>query len=164
MPMTPGTRKRRAEAAGRKAPRFWIGVASRDHVRHGVAGGFCQLGHGKAAPIRRLSPGDWIAYYSPRDTYPDGAPLQAFTAIGEIASPEPYAVDMGDGFVPTRRDVRFRERAREAPIRPLLDALALTRGKPGWGAVFRRGLVEVSADDFRRIAEAMGAVLPARAG
>jgi len=67
------------------APRFWIGVASRDHVRRGVAGGFCQLGHGKAAPIRRLAPGDWIAYYSPRESYPDGALLQAFTAIGEVS-------------------------------------------------------------------------------
>jgi hypothetical protein len=130
---------RRAPAA--TAPRFWIGVASRDHVRRGVAGGFCQLGHGKSAPIRRLAPGDWIAYYSPRESFPDGAPLQAFTAIGEVQPGEPYAVDMGEGFVPTRRDVRFR-------------------AKPSWGAVFRRGLVEVTGDDFARIAAAMGVALP----
>ena|SRR5664279_630830 len=37
--------------------RYWIGVASRDHVMKGVVGGFCQLGHGKAAPVKRLSPG-----------------------------------------------------------------------------------------------------------
>jgi|KBSSwiStaDraftv2_1062776.scaffolds.fasta_scaffold447770_2 hypothetical protein len=146
--------KRTAGAVAR-APRFWIGIASRDHVRRGVAGGFCQLGHGKAAPIRRLSPGDWIAYYSPRESFPDGAPLQAFTAIGEVQAGEPYAADMGDGFMPTRRDVRFRTGAKEAPIRPLLEALELTRGKAGWGALFRRGLVEVSAADFARIAAAM---------
>jgi len=34
--------------------RYWIGVASRDHVMQGKAGGFCQLGHGKAAPVKRL--------------------------------------------------------------------------------------------------------------
>jgi len=160
----PTSRSGGSERAAGKAvtpPRFWIGVASRDHVRRGVAGAFCQLGHGKAAPIRRLSPGDWIAYYSPRESHPDGAPLQAFTAIGEVQPGEPYAVDMGEGFVPTRRDVRFRRRAKEAPIRPLLETLALTRGKPGWGAVFRRGLVEVSADDFARIAAAMAVALPA---
>jgi len=145
------------------APRFWIGVASRDHVRRGGAGGFCQFGHGKAAPIRRLAPSDWIAYYSPRESYPDGAPLQAFTAIGEVQPGEPYAVDMGEGFVATRRDVRFRSDANEAPIRPLLESLALTRGKPSWGAAFRRGLVEVTSDDFARIAAAMGVALPARA-
>jgi hypothetical protein len=143
--------------------RFWIGVASRDHVRRGIAGGLCQLGHGKAAPIRRLAPGDWIAYYSPRESFPDGAPLQAFTAIGEVQPGEPYAVDMGEGFVPTRRDVRFRTDANEAPIRPLLESLALTRGKPSWGAAFRRGLVEVTSDDFARIAAAMGVAPPARA-
>ena len=38
--------------------RYWIGVASRDHVMKGVAGGFCQLGHGKSAPVKRLAPGD----------------------------------------------------------------------------------------------------------
>ena len=31
--------------------RYWIGVASRDHVARGVAGGFCQLGHGKASAV-----------------------------------------------------------------------------------------------------------------
>ena len=145
------------------APRFWIGVASRDHVRRGVAGGFCQLGHGKAAPIRRLAPGDWIAYYSPRESYPDGALLQAFTAIGEVQPDEPYAVDMDEVFVATRRDVRFRSDANETPIRPLLESLVLTRGKPRWGAAFRRGLVEVTADDFAHIAAAMGVTLPGRA-
>ena len=153
------TARKRAAAGTATTARFWIGVASRDHVRRGVAGGFCQLGHGKAAPIRRLSPGDWIVYYSPRESYPDGAPLQAFTAIGAVQAGEPYAVDMGEGFVPTRRDVRFLADAKEAPIRPLLETLALTRGKPSWGAVFRRGLVEVTADDFVRIAAAMGVPL-----
>ena len=154
------TARKRAAAGTATTARFWIGVASRDHVRRGVAGGFCQLGHGKAAPIRRLSPGDWIAYYSPRESFPDGAPLQAFTAIGVVRAGEPYAVDMGEGFVPTRRDVRFLADAKEAPIRPLLEALALTRGQPSWGAAFRRGLVEVTGGDFGRIAAAMGAALP----
>jgi hypothetical protein len=151
--------RKRAPVRVAPAPRFWIGVASRDHVRRGVAGGFCQLGHGKSAPIRRLAPGDWIAYYSPRESFPDGAPLQAFTAIGQVQAGEPYAVDMGEGFEPTRRDVRFRVDAKEAPIRALLESLALTRGKPSWGAIFRRGLVEVAAEDFARIAAAMGVTL-----
>ena len=137
-------------------PRYWIGVASRDHVLLGVAGGFCQLGHGKAAPVKRLSPGDWIAYYSPRTAYSGGELLQAFTAIGRIAPGEPYIADQGGGFRPTRRDVSFAERAHEAPIRPLLDRLTLTRGKPSWGAALRRGLVEVSGRDFQVIAQAMG--------
>lgn len=135
--------------------RYWIGVASRDHVMAGAAGGFCQFGHGKAAPIRRLRPGDWIVYYSPRVTYPDGAPLQAFTALGEVLPGEPYAVAMSPGFVPTRRDVRFVA-SHEAPIRPLLEQLSFLTGRKSWGQIFRRGLVEIPERDFRIIAAAMG--------
>ena len=65
-------------------PGHWIGVASRDHVRRGVAGGFCQLGHGKHAPVQRLAPGDRLVYYSPRTALDGGEPVQAFTAIGRI--------------------------------------------------------------------------------
>lgn len=137
--------------------RYWIGVASRDHVMVGVAGSFCQLGHGKAAPIRRLRPGDWIVYYSPRISYPDGAPLQAFTAIGEVLPGEPYTVAMNPGFVPTRRDVRFVAAAREAAIKPLLERLSFIADQKSWGRIFRRGLIEIPERDFRVIAAAMGA-------
>ena len=51
------------------AVRYWIGVVSRDHVMTGVAGGFAQVGHGKSAPLRRMSAGDWLIYYSPKITY-----------------------------------------------------------------------------------------------
>ena len=40
--------------------RYWIGVASKDHVSRGVDGGFCQLCHGKAQPLKRMASGDWI--------------------------------------------------------------------------------------------------------
>ena len=134
--------------------RYWIVVLDKLHADAAVAGGYVEVNHGKSQPLERMSEGDGIACYAPRDA-PDGAPLQAFTAIGEVQAGEPYAADMGDGFMPTRRDVRFRTGAKEAPIRPLLEALELTRGKAGWGALFRRGLVEVSAADFARIAAAM---------
>jgi hypothetical protein len=135
--------------------RYWIGVASRDHVMRGVAGGFCQLSHGKAAPVRRLSPGDWLAYYSPRESMGEGEPVQAFTAIGRIKPGEPYEGVMGGGFHALRRDVAFLK-TKDAPIRPLLDDLSFTRGRASWGYAFRRGSFEVTADDFHVIAKAMG--------
>jgi hypothetical protein len=135
--------------------RYWIGVASREHVLRGVAGGFCQLNHGKAGPIRRLKPGDWIVYYSPRETMGSGEPVQAFTAIGKIRPGEPYAGEMGGGMQAMRRDVDFLK-AREAPIRPLLETLSFTKGRASWGYAFRRGSFAVSEADFRAIAEAMG--------
>src|SRR5665213_3727998 len=136
--------------------RYWIGVASREHVLRGVAGGFCQLNHGKAGPIKRLKPGDWIVYYSPRETMGSGEPVQAFTAIGKIRSGEPYVGEMGGGMQATRRDVDFLK-AREAPIRPLLEMLSFTKGRAGWGFAFRRGSFAISEADFHMIAAAMGA-------
>jgi hypothetical protein len=140
-------------ASGR---RFWVGVASRDHVMRGVAGGFCQLSHGKSGPLTKIRPGDFIIYYSPREAMGEGEPVQAFTAIGEVAPGEPYQFDMGGGFVPFRRDVRFLD-AQDAPIKNLLDRLSFTKGRKSWGYAFRRGAFEIAAEDFDIIAEAMGA-------
>jgi len=63
---------------------------------------------------------------------------------------------MRPGFSPFRRDVAWDE-ANDASILPLLDHLALTRGKRNWGYGFRFGLVDVSAEDMNIIAQAMGA-------
>lgn len=133
----------------------WIGVASREHVRLAVAGGFCQLCHGKAAALRRLQPGDGLIYYSPREGMGSGCPVQAFTAIGVVLADAPRKVDQGAGFQPFRRSVRYLP-ATEAPIRPLLSKLSFTCGKVSWGYVFRRGLFRIEAADYGLIAEAMG--------
>ncbi|MFO1311962.1 MAG: EVE domain-containing protein [Burkholderiales bacterium] len=133
---------------------YWIGVVSRDHVARGVAGGFAQLNHGKAGPLTRMQPGDGLAYYSPRTHFPDGEPLQAFTAIGRVAAGTVYESRDG-GEVLFRRKVDYLP-AAEAPIRPLLDDLSFIRSKTHWGAAFRFGVVRVPAEDFSRIAAAMG--------
>jgi hypothetical protein len=143
-------------AAAKVPCRYWLGVASRDHVRAGVRGGFAQLNHGKHGPLDRLKPGDGIVYYSPREAMGEGASVQAFTAIGIVEDREPYKFDMGGGFVPTRRDVNFLK-GRDAPIQPLLDRLSFTKGRKSWGFAFRRGAFEITAADFRAVAKAMGA-------
>jgi hypothetical protein len=137
--------------------RYWVGVASKDHVLKGVEEQFCQLCHGKVAPLRRISPGDRIVYYSPKERMRASEPIQAFTAIGIIKDGEPYEFDMGGGFVPYRRDVNFFE-AVDAPIRPLLEQLSFTKGRPSWGSAFRFGIFEISKDDYSLIAQAMGVV------
>jgi hypothetical protein len=140
---------------------YWIAVASAAHVRRGRAEGFMQVGHGKAAPLKRIKPGDGIVYYSPTVTLGGKDKLQAFTAIGTVKDREPYVVDMGKGFKPYRRDVTWAK-AKEAPIRPLLDALEFTAGKANWGYQLRFGLFAISAADFRLIARAMAAKSLAR--
>lgn len=135
-------------------PNYWIAVASAAHVRRGRAEGFMQVGHGKAAPLKRIKPGDGVVYYSPTVTLGGNDTLQAFTAIGTVKDGEPYQDDMGGGFKAYRRDVTWVE-CKETPIRPLLDRLEFTAGKSNWGYQLRFGLFPISENDFRLIAKAM---------
>jgi EVE domain len=127
--------------------KYWIGVASRDHVRTGVAGGFCQLCHGKLPAVRRLKPGDALAYYSPRTEMRGGEPVQAFTALGRVRPEEPYLFDMGGGFVPARRSIDFVP-CQEAAIQPLLEGLSFIKNKTNWAYPFRLGMLSIPAADF----------------
>ena len=136
-------------------PNYWIGVVSRSHVELGVKGGFIQLNHGRKAPLQKLRAGDGIAMYSPRTSYPDGGPLQSFTALGTITSGEIYQVEMSEDFKPYRVDARFAT-GTETPIQTLIDRLSFVRNKTHWGVVFRYGQVKIPASDFAIIAEAMG--------
>ena len=140
-------------------PRYWIGVVSREHVLRGLAEGIAQLNHGKREPLARMHAGDWMVYYSPRTSYPDGEPLQAFTAIGQITSAAPYAVEMAADFHPFRLDVAYQP-CHEAPIQPLLGQLSFIPDPKRWGSVFRFGQLKVERADFSIIAAAMGVTLP----
>lgn len=131
----------------------WLGVVSRAHVERGVAGGFAQVCHGKAGPLRRMQPGDWLIYYSPSTEMRGGAKLQAFTALGQMLDDRIYPYDMGDGFVPYRRNVRY-EPVRPVPLEALSTELHLT-ARPNWGIALRRGHLALDAHDFALIAEAL---------
>ena len=134
------------------APRHWISVVSREHVLLGVAGGFAMMNHGKLAPLQRLSPGDGLAYYSPKTAYPDGAALKAFTAIGTVGPDAPYPAEMPSGMRVFRLGIDWFK-ATETPISELTDRLEFTRGN--WGMLARRGLFEISDADFQTIRTAM---------
>ncbi len=135
--------------------KYWMAVASADHVAIGRRDGMMQVCHGKAGPLRRIRPGDAVAYYSPSRQMGRSDGLQSFTALGVAKDCPSYQFDMGGGFVPFRRDVEWFE-TTEIAIRPLLDVLEFTRGKTNWGYQFRYGLFEISASDMKRIADAMG--------
>jgi len=140
-------------------PRHWIAVASAEHALRGrdhAPVGFMQVCHGQCAPLKRLHAGDVVAYYAPAQTMGGKDKLQSFVSIGVVQARDPYAFDMGGGFVPHRRDVRYVS-AQPVPIAPLLDALDFVEDWQRWGYRFRFGLFEVSASDMQRIAHAMQA-------
>ncbi len=113
------------------------------------------MNHGRKAPLQRLQAGDGLIMYSPRTAYPNGQPLQHFTAIGVVDTGEVYQVEMTDDFKPFRVNVTFLK-ATEAPIKPLIESLSFIKNKTHWGSAFRFGYVEVPAEDFQLIAAAMG--------
>lgn len=132
----------------------WLGVVSKEHVLRGVAGNYVQVCHGKAAPLRKMSSGDWFVYYSPVDKFQSAEKLQAFTAIGKVETGDVYQVEMFEGFNPFRCDVIFYPKCKSVPIAELKSNLSITQGN--YGMAFRRGHLEVPIDDFRKIATAMG--------
>jgi hypothetical protein len=135
-------------------PKFWLIVASKNHVERGVQGGFMQAGHGKSAPLKRMKPGDWVVYYSPKLELGGDGKCQAFTAIGKVADGPIYECDMGNGFIPSRRDAESYA-CELTPIQPLIADLAFIQDKKNWGYVFRYGCFEIPESDFDLIASRM---------
>jgi len=136
--------------------KYWCGVVSREHIKRGEQGGFCQVCHGKKDPLARMSVGDGIVFYSPVLQFQGKDKCQSFTAIGTVVGDDAYQFAMTPTFVPFRRDVQYRK-CKDAPIHPLLDKLSFTVGVTNWGYKFRFGHFEITEADFLLIEEAMQA-------
>lgn len=104
--------------------------------------------------LRRLSPGDGVVYYSPKEKMEASAKVQAYVAIGHISPGEIYQAQQSDCFQPSRRDVNYFE-SKDAPISPLLDRLSFSSGGANWGLMMRRGLFEITETDFKLISQKM---------
>ena len=129
---------------------YWIGVASRDHVMTGRQQGFAQFCHGKEGPAKRPRRGDWVLYYSSKDTQTATKPYQRFTAIGQFTDDAPTQVEPTPGFSCFRRSVSYLDCA-EVDIKPLIQNLSFIKAKVRWGMPFRYGLLEIAKQDFALI-------------
>jgi hypothetical protein len=138
-------------------PRYWVAVISQHVADAAVAGGYLEVGFGKAGPLERMTPGDGVVVYSPRERDDRGAPVQAFTAFGRVAAGALY--QFPHDHQPFRRAVEWLP-AVPAPVRPLIDDLAFIRNKANWGTAFRFGFLRVPSADFARIAGALQVAWP----
>lgn len=134
--------------------RYWMLVASKNHVLRGIDEGIAQACHGKASPLRRMRVGDGIVYYSPKLEFESNIPCQEFTAIGLVSGEEVYSYDMGNGFIPYRRNITYID-SYATKIKPLIDNLEFITDKKQWGYKFRFGIFEIPEKDFKLIASKM---------
>jgi predicted RNA-binding protein len=137
-----------------KNRRFWIGVASKNHVANGVNLGICQFCHGKSTPAKRLKKNDFIIYYSPKQTMEGSEPCQQFTALGIVIDNSPYQVTINENFRPFRRNVTYFD-AQHIDIKPLISILPFIKNKQSWGYIFRYGFFEIDQESFEIIAQKM---------
>ena len=134
--------------------KFWIGVASQEHVENGVKLGICQFCHGKSGPAKRLGKGDYVIYYSSKSTMRGPDLYQKFTAIGIVKDDAPYQVEMEDAFKPFRRNITYLD-AKHVDIKPLIPLLPFIKNKTSWGYVFRYGFLEIDQESFEIIGREM---------
>ena len=134
--------------------KYYIAVASKDHVLKGVEDGFMQANHGKANALKRLKENDWIIYYSSKLNIDKDEKCQCFTAIGQVKDELLYQGIMAEGFQSFRRNVTFYD-AKEVSILPLIEQLDFIPDKKRWGFPFRFGFLEISEKDFEVIKSKM---------
>ena len=108
--------------------RYWISTTARETMRTALLG--------REDRLKRLSPGDRVAFYAPKKE-------QRFIAIANVDDASPA------------RTMTFVA-AAETPIQPLIEELAFISDKKRWGLPFRRGFFEINEEDYQRIAKAMG--------
>ena len=134
--------------------RYWIGVVCEEHAKNGRKEGIAQFCHGKLWPVKKISKGDWIIYYSPRIKMNESKPCKSFTTIGQVVDADPYQVEQFPGFKPYRRKVEYQD-AKTVPIDLLKDKLEFIKESPNWGMLMRRGFFEINGNDFKLISRAM---------
>lgn len=130
--------------------RFWVAVASHDHVKRGVEEGIAQACHGKKGLLQRVHSGDGIVYYSPKKHMDDKvSTCKQFTALGKITCDSPYQVeDCNSGFNPYRIDVDYKHDIRPVPW----DAV---KHRIRFHARLRFGFLEISEEEFTVISDMM---------
>ena len=127
--------------------KYWLGVVSKEHVLRGVEGGFCQVCHGKAVPLKRMKKGDYLIYYSPKISMDSDIKCQEITAIGKMKDERIYQFQMSENFIPYRRNVKFLKLKGKCSINEL-------REHPEWSKYskqLRYGHFQVSEEFFEFI-------------
>lgn len=134
--------------------KYWLITASKDHVKNGISQGIAQTCHGKATPLKRMKKGDFVIYYSGKQTLDKPEKCQEFTALGKVLDDEIYQFQVSEDFCPSRCDIEFLQ-CKDTSILPLINDLQFIQNKKSWGYPFRFGILEINKHDFDLISSQM---------
>jgi hypothetical protein len=128
-------------------------VALKNNRQKAIAGNFMQVCHGITHLLKRLSINAWVIYYSSKSKF-GNAKISNFKCDRRIVDESVYPYDMGNGFVPFRRNVDFFD-CCEVTILPLIPNLPLKKNKRNWGYIFRFEFLEIQHPHFEIISSLM---------
>lgn len=134
--------------------KYWVIVASKDHVKNGIAEKIAQACHGKSSPLKRMKKGDFVIYYSGKQTLGKPDKCQEFTALGKVIDDDVYPFQVSEDFCPSRRNIEFSP-SEDISILPLIEDLDFIQNKKSWGYPFRFGFFEINQHDFDLISSHM---------
>jgi predicted RNA-binding protein len=134
--------------------KYWVILASKDHVKAGIVQGIAQACHGKSSPLKRMKKGDFIVYYSGKQTIGKQDKCQEFTALGKVIDDEIYQFQVTEDFCPSRRNIEFSQ-CKDTSVLPLINDLDFIQNKKNWGSSFRYGFFEINQHDFDLISSQM---------
>ncbi|MDV3709437.1 EVE domain-containing protein [Elizabethkingia anophelis] len=134
--------------------KYWIIVASKDHVKSGIEQGIVQACHGKMEPLKRMRKDDFVIFYSGKQALGKPEICQEFTAIGQVKDDDVFQFQMTADFCPSRRNIEFFE-STAVSILPLINDLSFIQNKKSWGYPFRFGFFEIGKNDFDLISSKM---------
>lgn len=101
-----------------------------------------------------MQKGDFVVYYSGKQTLSKPGKCQEFTALGKVMDDEIYQFQVSEDFCPSRRNIDFLQ-CEDASILPLINDLNFIQNKKSWGYPFRFGFFEINQHDFNLISAQM---------
>src|SRR3546814_15854 len=99
--------------------RYWITVATQEHIRRGQTNSFLQIGHGKRTILARIKQDDWVIFYAPKVSLSDKTPIESFIAMGQAVDSDIAKVMVTAEYQPYRRRFIYAPIV-PVPIEPLL--------------------------------------------
>eukprot|EP01080_Neovahlkampfia_damariscottae_P002413 gene2413-2877_t len=139
------------------AKKFWLIVASKDHVKVGTEKGFAQACHGKKTWISKPKKGDKVVFYSSKNQFENTSKenkLMSFTALGTFNSDELTTSKISERTF-FRRTVDFEKSTKDVSIKSILDQLEFIKNKDKWGIEVRNGMRQIPKNDYSLIESLM---------